>query len=117
METSGTHLPTVADSIPALCVSIYMQPLCGSAPTWTWEAPEVDDNSPIETSGCAVIAAYMGCDPDDCVLPQAIEIGGWPGYLEPAPPALMRPETKPYYDDHVEGSRRALVGFLVFEHC
>lgn len=91
--------------------------LYGSEPSWMWEAPEIDDHPPMETSGRAAIAAYMGCDPDHCAPPPKVEIGGWPGSLEPAPPALMRPETKPYYDDHVEGSHRALVGFLVFEHC
>lgn len=108
----------------ALCLTMTQEvwadgpkSLYGSGPTWTWEAPEIDDHPPMETSGRAAIVAYTGCDADNCSPPPKVEIGGWPGSLEPAPPALTRPEPKPYYDDHVEGSHRVLVGFLVFEHC
>lgn len=93
------------------------QSLHGGGPTWTWEAPEVDDHPPIETGGRAAIAAYVGCDIEDCLPLQNVGIGGWPGYLEPAPASLSRPEEKPYFDNHVEGTHRVLVGFLVFEHC
>ena len=39
------------------------------------------------------------------------------GYLKPALVFLSRPEEKPNFDNHVEGSHRVLVGFLVMEHC
>ena len=85
--------------------------------SWTYP-PDVADQPPMETVGHAAFPLYMTCYDDDCAAPESVEIGdGLPGYLEPAPPALTSPSAKPYYDDHVEGSHRTLVGFLIMEHC
>ena len=89
-----------------------------SNPTSDWWLPEVDDHPPIETSGRAAFASYVGCDVDDCGPLQFVRTSdGLPGYLEPAPASLSSPEQKPYYDYHVEGSHRVLAGFLVMEQC
>ena len=89
-----------------------------SSQLWMSGSAEIDDHPPMETTGRAAVLAYVGCGIEDCVPPQAVRISdGLPGYLEPAPTALSRPERKPYYDAHVEGTHRVLVGFLIMEHC
>ena len=87
-----------------------------TATEWVYP-PDVADHPPMETVGKAATPLYMTCT-DDCAAPPSVEISdGLPGYYDPAPSALTWPSEKPYYDDHVDGSHRVLVGFLIMEHC
>ena len=118
---------SIVAAIAAIVVSLTMaqgvwaeepQAPYDNSQLWMSGSAEVFDHPPMETTGRAAVLAYMGCSIEDCVPPQAVRVSdSLPGYLEPAPTALSRPERKPYYDIHVEGTHRMLVGFLIMEHC
>ena len=88
---------------------------------WTPVMPDVEDSPPIETNAQAAVLVYVGCDPDACrqqaplATQTIVKRNNIPGTFTSAPSSLKTTETKPYFDNHVDGSHRLLIGFLMID--